>query len=110
MNEGLISTELGLPGIPSAAEDVMVARNLSLSELTGARLHLAHISTAGSVSPPHTCCDSWSRVMIDSARRTKNSSSRYSVADSVSGCPQSVQALTVMGGVAIGVPPAVEDE
>ena len=48
MNEGLISTELGLPGIPSAAEDVMVARNLSLSELTGARLHLAHISTAGS--------------------------------------------------------------
>jgi len=49
MNEGLISTELGLPGIPSAAEDVMVARNLSLSELTGARLHLAHISTAGSV-------------------------------------------------------------
>jgi len=49
MNEGLISTELGLPGIPSAAEDVMVARNVSLSELTGARLHLAHISTEGSV-------------------------------------------------------------
>ncbi|ALA59719.1 dihydroorotase [Nitrospira moscoviensis] len=49
MNEGLISTELGLPGIPAAAEDVMVARNVSLSELTGARLHLAHISTAGSV-------------------------------------------------------------
>ena len=49
MNEGLVSTDLGLPGIPAAAEDVMVARNLSLSELTGARLHLAHISTAGSV-------------------------------------------------------------
>lgn len=49
MNEGLISTELGLPGIPAAAEDVMVARNVSLSELTGARLHLAHISTVGSV-------------------------------------------------------------
>lgn len=49
MNEGLVSTELGLPGIPPAAEDVMVARNLSLAELTGARLHLAHISTAGSV-------------------------------------------------------------
>ena len=49
MNEGLISTELGLPGIPAAAEDVMVARNLALSELTGARFHLAHISTAGSV-------------------------------------------------------------
>lgn len=49
MNEGMISTELGLPGIPSAAEDVMVARNVALSELTGARLHLAHISTVGSV-------------------------------------------------------------
>jgi dihydroorotase len=49
MNEGLISTELGLPGIPAAAEDVMVARNVSLAELTGACLHLAHISTAGSV-------------------------------------------------------------
>jgi dihydroorotase len=49
MNEGLVSTELGLPGIPSAAEDVMVARNVSLAELTGALLHLAHISTAGSV-------------------------------------------------------------
>ena len=49
MNEGLVSTELGLQGIPAAAEDVMVARNLSLAELTGARLHLAHISTAGSV-------------------------------------------------------------
>ena len=49
MNEGLLSTELGLPGIPAAAEDVMVARNVSLAELTGARLHLAHISTAGSV-------------------------------------------------------------
>jgi dihydroorotase len=49
MNEGVISTELGLPGIPAAAEDVMVARNVALAELTGARLHLAHISTAGSV-------------------------------------------------------------
>jgi dihydroorotase len=49
MNEGLISTELGLPGIPAAAEDVMVARNVALAELTGARLHLAHISTVGSV-------------------------------------------------------------
>ena len=49
MNEGLLSTELGLPGIPAAAEDVMVARNVSLAELTGARLHLAHISTDGSV-------------------------------------------------------------
>ena len=49
MNEGLVSTQLGLPGIPAAAEDVMVARNLALAELTGARLHLAHLSTIGSV-------------------------------------------------------------
>jgi dihydroorotase len=49
MNEGLVSTELGLPGIPAAAEDVMVARNVALADLTGARLHLAHISTEGSV-------------------------------------------------------------
>lgn len=49
MNEGIVSMELGLKGIPAAAEEVMVARNLILAELTGARLHLAHISTAGSV-------------------------------------------------------------
>jgi dihydroorotase len=49
MNEGLISTQLGLPGVPKAAEEVMVARDLALAELTGARLHLAHLSTAGSV-------------------------------------------------------------
>ena len=49
MNEGIVSTELGIPGIPSAAEEVMVARNLALAELTGAHLHLAHLSTAGSV-------------------------------------------------------------
>ncbi|WP_447972397.1 dihydroorotase [Nitrospira sp. Kam-Ns4a] len=49
MNEGLVSTQMGLQGIPAAAEEVMVARNLALAELTGARLHLAHISTAGSV-------------------------------------------------------------
>ena len=49
MNEGVVSTQLGLQGVPAAAEDVMVSRNLALGELTGARLHLAHLSTAGSV-------------------------------------------------------------
>jgi dihydroorotase len=49
MNEGMVSTELGVPGIPGASEEVMVARNLSLAELTGAHVHLAHLSTAGSV-------------------------------------------------------------
>jgi dihydroorotase len=49
MHEGLVSTELGLAGQPSAAEDVMVARDIILAELTGAHLHIAHISTAGAV-------------------------------------------------------------
>jgi dihydroorotase len=49
MNEGLVSTSLGLAGIPAAAEEVMVARNILLAQLTGARLHLPHVSTAGSV-------------------------------------------------------------
>ncbi|HOI95908.1 MAG TPA: dihydroorotase [Syntrophobacter fumaroxidans] len=49
MNEGPTSTLLGLHGIPNAAEEVMVARDLVLAELTGARLHIAHVSTAGAV-------------------------------------------------------------
>lgn len=49
MNEGFNSTLLGLRGMPAAAEDVQVARDLILAELTGARLHIAHVSTAGAV-------------------------------------------------------------
>ncbi len=49
VNEGPISTRLGLPGNPCLAEDVLVARDLMLTKLTGARLHVAHISSAGSV-------------------------------------------------------------
>lgn len=49
MNEGYISTILGLDGITRAAEEVMVARDVILSEITGARLHIAHVSTKGSV-------------------------------------------------------------
>jgi dihydroorotase len=45
MNEGLIATRLGLTGIPNAAEDVMIARDLMLAELTGGRLHVQHVST-----------------------------------------------------------------
>jgi len=48
MNEGFISTELGLKGIPWAAEDVAIAREVYLAEFTGAPVHIAHISTAGS--------------------------------------------------------------
>lgn len=49
MHEGAISTELGLQGVPSAAEDVMVARDIVLAELTGGHVHVAHVSTAGAV-------------------------------------------------------------
>lgn len=49
MNEGPLATRLGLPGIPRQAEYAMVARNVALSELTGGRLHLTHISVKESV-------------------------------------------------------------
>jgi len=49
MNEGITATRLGLRGIPNAAEDVMVARDIALCELTGGRLHVAHVSTRGAV-------------------------------------------------------------
>ncbi len=49
VNEGAVSTRLGLPGWPAAAEEVAVARDVRLAELTGCRLHLQHLSTAGSV-------------------------------------------------------------
>jgi len=49
MHEGAVSTGLGLRGIPGAAEDVAVARDLILAEATGGRLHICHVSTARSV-------------------------------------------------------------
>jgi dihydroorotase len=49
MHEGVVSTRLGLSPIPAAAEEVMVARDILLARLTGGRLHVAHVSTAGSV-------------------------------------------------------------
>jgi dihydroorotase len=49
INEGPVSTRLGLPANPSVAETVLVARDLMLAELTGAHLHVAHVSTAGAV-------------------------------------------------------------
>jgi dihydroorotase len=49
MNEGIIATRLGLAGMPAAAEESIVARDIALAELTGARLHIAHLSTRGSV-------------------------------------------------------------
>ncbi len=50
MHEGVMSTRLGLRGIPSSSEDVMVARDIILAEATGARYHVAHISTRQAVA------------------------------------------------------------
>jgi dihydroorotase len=49
MNEGVISTRLGLKGRPAAAEDATVARDIQLAEFTGGRLHVAHVTTKGAV-------------------------------------------------------------
>ncbi len=49
MNEGFVSTELGLRGIPAASEEVGVVRDIILCELTGTPLHICHVSTKGSV-------------------------------------------------------------
>jgi dihydroorotase len=50
MHEGLVSLVLGLPGMPAAAEDVMIGRDIALAEATGGRLHVMHVSTAGGVA------------------------------------------------------------
>jgi dihydroorotase len=50
MHEGLVSTRLGLRGIPSSSEDVMVARDILLAQVTGARFHVAHLSTRTSLA------------------------------------------------------------
>jgi dihydroorotase len=50
MNEGSVATKLGLKGMPAAAEVSMVARDIRLARLVGGRLHIAHVSTAGSVA------------------------------------------------------------
>jgi dihydroorotase len=49
MNEGALATKLGLAGWPRVAEEAIIARDLMLTELTGSRLHVCHVSTAGSV-------------------------------------------------------------
>ncbi|MDR2171211.1 MAG: dihydroorotase [Planctomycetaceae bacterium] len=50
MHEGEVSLLLGLRGMPVAAEDVMIAQDITLAEITGGRLHVMHVSTAGAVS------------------------------------------------------------
>jgi dihydroorotase len=50
MHEGVVSTELGLPGIPAIAEEAMIARDILLAEYTNTAIHIAHVSTKGSVA------------------------------------------------------------
>ncbi len=49
MNEGYNATRLGIPGMPRAQEEIMIERNARLAELTGARIHIQHITTAGGI-------------------------------------------------------------
>jgi dihydroorotase len=65
MHEGLVSTRLGLKGIPSAAEEIMVARDILLAELTGGHVHLCHMSTRGSVELIRRAKDQGIRVTAE---------------------------------------------
>lgn len=49
MNEGVVSMQLGLRGMPAVAEDIMIYRDMVLAELTGGKVHILHVSTAGGV-------------------------------------------------------------
>jgi dihydroorotase len=67
MNEGAVSFRLGLKGMPAAAEEVMVARDIALVERTGGRLHVAHVSAAGSI---HSIREAKARGLPISAEAT----------------------------------------
>ena len=65
MNEGKVSTRLGLPGNPNIAESIMVFRDLKLAELTGAKLHVPHVSTADSVKHIKEMKNSFEKVSAE---------------------------------------------
>jgi dihydroorotase len=65
MHEGIVSTRLGLKGIPAAAEEIMVARDILLAELTGGHIHLCHLSTRGSVELIRRAKDQGIRVTAE---------------------------------------------
>lgn len=67
MNEGLHATVLGLPGIPRAAEEAMIARDLILAESYGLRLHIQHVSTRGGVTLIRAAKQRGVRVTCESA-------------------------------------------
>ena len=65
MNEGVLSTTLGLAGIPNASEEVAIARNIILADETGGKLHVAHVSTAGGVELIRTAKRRGARVTAE---------------------------------------------
>jgi dihydroorotase len=67
MNEGPVSTRLGLKGIPAAAEALAVERDLALALLTGARVHIAHVSCAGSMEAVRRAKERGARVTCETA-------------------------------------------
>ncbi len=67
MNEGWMSTQLGLAAIPSLAEDVMVARDILLAEFTGTPVHIAHLSTQGAVALVRQAKERGVRVTAETA-------------------------------------------
>ena len=67
MHEGIVSTRLGLKGIPAAAEEIHVARDIILAELTGGHVHLCHMSTRGSVDLIRRAKDRGLRVTAEAA-------------------------------------------
>ncbi|MBW1781110.1 MAG: dihydroorotase [Deltaproteobacteria bacterium] len=67
MHEGAVSTRIGLPGIPAASEDIMVYREISLARLTGCPVHIAHVSTAGSVELIRRAKENGIRVTAETA-------------------------------------------
>lgn len=67
MNAGRVAADMGLPGIPGISEEVMIARDLLLAEFTGGPLHIAHVSTAGSVRLIRAAKDRGVRVTAETA-------------------------------------------
>lgn len=67
MNEGYCATLMGLPGIPKVAEDIRTDRNIRLAELTGAHIHIQHVSTAASVEIIRQAKKRGARVTAESA-------------------------------------------
>ena len=65
MNEGWVSNRLGVQGAPNSAEETMVARDISLAELTGGHVHLAHISTIGTLDLARRAKDAGLKVTCE---------------------------------------------